>query len=221
MSYVYSIDLGIHPAVTGGHEGRDEQDSYPLQIALTLGTLVQEQESDRSTGFTPQAPASFAQIKVGDIIIFRFFETTLICPSLGRSLVRVDSLAVTFRKYDGSKADEPWRRESDRATIDKSPAHERSLTFTSVPGGMELPCHFERDSSNGIVTYTVINPVTKNPVPYLFSVLVETTIMTSAGYRPAFYRDDPEMVISSDDRPGDGEENRPLDQFAGIAATSL
>jgi hypothetical protein len=216
MKYAYSIDLGIHPAITGGHKGSDD-DPYPLQIAMTEGILLQEPESGRYTGFTPNAPASFAQIKAGDIIIFRVFNTTSICPNLGCSLVTVDSLTVKIYQYDGREADEPWKRESDRATIDKSPNHERSLTFTSKPReGMELPCHFERNSSKGIVAYEIM-PATKWPVPYLFSVYVKATLTTgSKGTGTFYFHDDPEMVIGPDEDPPIGGP----DQSPDIAAMS-
>lgn len=198
MSCTYSIDLGIHPAATDGRKGK-KNDPYPMQIALTEGSLVID-KSGRYIGFTPDAPASFGQIKGGDIIIFRVLETTPICRSLGRSLEAVVHLTVTFRDYDGHAADSPLTPERDHANFAKSPSHERSLTFTSIPKGMDLPCHFERDSSKGIVTYKVTK--LDEPVPYLFSVLAETTIMKSEESETAFFRDDPEMVISPDGGAG-------------------
>src|SRR5262249_14757320 len=100
----------------------------------------------------------------GDIILFRVLETTPICLNLGHSLVEVNQLTVTFKDHAGKVAESPpWTRESDPANFAKSPNHERSLTFTSVPGGMDLPCHFERNSSDWIVIYRVTKP--DEPVP--------------------------------------------------------
>jgi hypothetical protein len=170
-----------------------------MQIALTQGSLVVH-KSGRYLGFTPEAPASFGQIKSGDIIVFRVLETTPICPNLGHSLEVVHQLTVTFKDYAGKPIALPWAPDSDSANFAKS-LSQRSLTFTSVAGGMDLPCHFERNSSDGIVTYKVtVEP--EKAVPYLFSVLVETSVMKLGEGKTAFYQDDPEMVISPDGGPG-------------------
>ena len=215
----YSIDLGIHPEATGGKSGTHEDDAYPLQIGLTQGTLVQE--NGRYTGFTPDALASFGQIKVGDIIIFRVFDTRRIFPAIGsRSLQSVGQLKVAFTDLNGGEPPEkPWQGDGNFpiSRFDD----QRSLAFTSVPGGMDLPCYFQRYNSQeqGIVTYTVSS--TDNPVPYLFSVHVEATIAATPNDTwTAWFGDDPEMVISPDERPVYGEEERALNQFAEIAATS-
>lgn len=192
----YSIDLGIHPDATGGCTGSDEKDPYPLQIALTKGTLVVE--NDRYTGFTPTGLASFNQIWSGDRIIFRVFDITPVAGAGDRSVQDVISFTITFNTLKGSKTTAPW--EPKVGTISRSSDDQVSPAFTCGTKILKLPCYFQRDTLDGIVTYTVLPPNTKNPIPYLFSVQVETRLdATSTRY---YHQDDPEMVVSPDGGPG-------------------
>lgn len=216
----YSIDLGIHPDATGGHAGT-AKDPCPLQVAVTKGTLLQEQEDGPYNGFKPEALASFAQIKEGDVIIFRVFETRSLCiPIGGRRLQDVDSVEVLFTELDGRWIPAPWKRNEDVATITQCPDDQISLAFASAPEGTKLPCYFQQDSVNGIVTHTIMKSATGHPVSYLFSVQVKTAVETTTELQTCYYQDDPEMVIGPDEDPWRGDENLSLDQLGGSAATS-
>jgi hypothetical protein len=210
----YSIDLGIHPDAKGRHDG-SVSDPYPLQIALTQGILVPERGDGPYTGFTPLALASFNQLKRGDLVICRVFEISSICGSGVRCLEGVDSIKVTFNDiHDGVEMPELWTK-SDKAVIplSKASTNQRSLAFTSVPGGTVLPCFFEW-GSKGIITYEIMPPNALDPSPFLFSVLVYTHLdSTETVY---CHKDDPEMVISPDSGPG----GPPPGQSSVIAATS-
>jgi hypothetical protein len=203
MSTWYSIDLGIHPAATGGRAGKDEklENAYPMQIALTQGTQIQK--SGRVTGFTPVALASFHQIKVKDIIIFRIFDTGWICPTMGRSIQSIGLLKTTFTDLQGVETSRPWQGD-ENFPVAKFGTHQFSKAFSSLPGGMELPCYHQYDPERGpdeIVTYTV-KPVTRNYDSYLFSVVVEAHLgMAPETMERFYYRDDPEMVVSPDEGP--------------------
>jgi hypothetical protein len=198
MSQAYSIDLGINAKTTGRHEGSLE-DPFPLQIAVTEGTLVQDPETSL-TLFKPSALASFYQIQGGDSIIFRIFDITKIAGKGVRQLVDVSLCVFNFTAIDGSsEASKPWP--SNEAFPFYRFGDQLSLAFTSIKGGMGLPCYYQRDSTKGIVIYTVTNP--PEPVPYLFSVQVETTIATTSELTGTFYyQDDPEMVVSPDEGQG-------------------
>jgi hypothetical protein len=210
MSQAYSIDLGIHPDATGGRSGEDEkiENAFPMQISLIQGTLVPK--SGRVTGFTPDGLASFHQIRVGDVIIFRIFDTRSIGPTVGRSLQGVGLLKATFTDLQGNETSRPWQGD-ENFPIAEFGAHQLSRAFTSKLEGMVLPCYhqcYQKDRPDEIVTYTVL-PTTRKYIPYLFSVVVEAKLgMAPETIERFYYRDDPEMVISSDDRPGDGEEDR-------------
>ena len=209
----YSIDLGINAKATGRHAGSTD-DPFPLQIALTQGTLTQDPGTG-STIFTPAALASFNQIHGRDIIIYRVFDTTKISGDGVRQLLDVNLCVFDFTTMDGSETSKPWP--SDRPSSFYLLGDQLSLAFTSIQGGMELPCYYQRDSTEDIVTYTVTNPL--KPIPYLFSVQVETTIATTPELTGTFYyQDDPEMVVSPDEGPPCSEAH--ADQLAGIAATS-
>src|SRR5262249_39784086 len=94
----------------------------------------------------------------------------------------------------------PWNSGQSFAAVSPR-TNQRSLAFTSVPGGMDLPCYFELDSSDKIVTYTVTS--VDQPVPYLFSVIVKTLLETTPeDTATCYFRDDPEMVVSPDGGPG-------------------
>lgn len=217
MNHTYAIDLGIHPDATGGKSGTHKDDSYPLQIALTQGTLAQDPLTGQMI-FQPEALASFAQIKLGDILIFRAFDIAKISGG-SRQLLDVSSLKISFTKLDGSESSKPWPGDEDRP-FSRFETEQLSKAFTSKLGGMKLPCYYQRDGSNGIVTYTVMMLGVTQPLPYLFSVVVETTLGMTETTGTFYYRDDPEMVVSPDEEPGCGEEDRALDQCAELAATS-
>lgn len=186
---IYSIDLGIDPAATGGHSG-DELDPYPMQISLCAGFC------DRAGSFVPLQLSSWflfrasAERPLADQLLVRVFD--LGDPDEAATVQPPTIVEISLYHLDGTP-DIAW--DPQTATTCSPLTVAPSLCYVN-PDGKPYRCSQPQLGGHEL-RYVLQRPVATRQ-RRLLTLRAQAPVSTDGGltFADKNFRADPEVIVS-------------------------